>query len=147
MPYADPKSERALESARARKARYRARLRETNPPVARQTKEQKLAIRRAYYAANAEHIMEKMRSLPGHREYVATSAMNRRARKRDALVEVVHRSVVWERDEGVCHICQHPADESNWHLEHVIPLAQGGEHSYGNVAVSHPKCNLRKGSR
>lgn len=62
-------------------------------------------------------------------------------------MERVYRSVVWERDGGVCHICHEPADPTNWHLEHVVPLARGGEHSYANTAVSHPACNLRKGTK
>jgi 5-methylcytosine-specific restriction endonuclease McrA len=51
---------------------------------------------------------------------------------------------VWERDEGVCGICGTAADLSDWHLDHVVPLSKGGEHSYANTQVSHPVCNLRK---
>lgn len=72
---------------------------------------------------------------------------NRRARKKNAFVEYVDPTVVWERDGGLCHICQMPADLADWHLEHVVPLVRGGEHSYANCKVSHPSCNLRKGDR
>ncbi len=71
-----------------------------------------------------------------------------RARRSAATkVERVFRSKVWDRDHGICHICAAPADPDDWHLDHVVPLAAGGEHSYANVAVSHPKCNLRKGAK
>lgn len=58
--------------------------------------------------------------------------------------ERVSRAVVWDRDGGLCHVCGLPCDEHDWHMDHVVPLARGGEHSYRNVAVSHPLCNLRK---
>ena len=63
------------------------------------------------------------------------------------FVETVNRAVVWKRDGGVCHICGMPADPNDWHLDHVRPLALGGEHSYANCRVSHPACNLKKGAK
>lgn len=68
----------------------------------------------------------------------------RRARKQACFVEKVYKSKVWRRDEGICGICHRPADPDDWHLDHVVPLALGGEHSYANTQVSHPVCNLRK---
>lgn len=82
-----------------------------------------------------------------HPERARQNDAVRRARKRDQFIEFVDVSVVWERDSGICHICREPADLDNWHLEHIVPLARGGEHSYANTAVSHPGCNLRKGDR
>ena len=69
-----------------------------------------------------------------------------RARRRGAHVDDVDRRVVWERDNGICHICRVAADPADWHLDHVIPLSRGGAHAYDNVAVSHPACNIRKGA-
>lgn len=70
---------------------------------------------------------------------------NRRwAIKHGATIEVVKRNVVYDRDKGFCHICGGKANRNDWHLDHIIPLCKGGEHSYRNVAVSHPRCNLRK---
>lgn len=69
----------------------------------------------------------------------------RRARKRNQFVEPVDPQIVWERDEGVCGLCGKPADYADWHMDHVVPLARGGEHSYANTQVSHPACNLEKG--
>jgi len=68
----------------------------------------------------------------------------RRARKRGATVEKVERRLVFERDQGRCHLCGKKVNLKNWHLDHIIPLARGGEHSYRNVAVSCPRCNMRK---
>jgi len=40
-----------------------------------------------------------------------------------------------------------PANQNNWHLDHIYPVVKGGEHSYKNVAVSHPRCNQKKSDR
>ena len=67
-------------------------------------------------------------------------------------MESVSRQVVFERDAGVCMECWAQgfpgiADPANWHLDHIIPLKRNGEHSYANVQVTHPACNLKKGAR
>jgi 5-methylcytosine-specific restriction endonuclease McrA len=72
---------------------------------------------------------------------------NHRRRSAVADGEPVLKSRVWERDGGICHICKLPADPNGWHLEHIVPIARGGVHTYSNVAVSHPACNLAKGAK
>lgn len=79
-----------------------------------------------------------------HPESRAEIRQTRRARKRGAFVEKVYKSRVFKRDDGICGICGEPVDPLRWHLDHVIPFARGGEHSYANTQVSHPACNLRK---
>lgn len=64
-----------------------------------------------------------------------------------AFVEHVDRRIVWDRDNGICGLCGKPADPNDWHLEHINPISQGGEHSYANTQVSHPTCNRIKGGR
>lgn len=94
-------------------------------------------------ADNPEGAKEYFRA---NRDKFRDLAARRRARERNApVVERIYRAKVWERDGGICHICGLPADPALWHLEHIIPLARGGEHSYRNVAVSHPICNAHKG--
>ncbi len=68
----------------------------------------------------------------------------RRARKLKLPTEKVKRSVVYERDKGICHICGQKVDPNKWHLDHIIPLSKSGTHTYNNVGVSHPQCNNRK---
>jgi 5-methylcytosine-specific restriction endonuclease McrA len=78
----------------------------------------------------------------------------RRARKKGAFVEPVDHTVIYERDGWTCHICGEPVDRQlaypdpmSVSLDHVIPLAKGGEHSYVNCATSHLRCNSRKGTK
>jgi 5-methylcytosine-specific restriction endonuclease McrA len=78
------------------------------------------------------------------REVKASRRARGKAAKRGATVERVHRSKVWERDSGICHICRQSADPQAWDLEHVIPISKGGMHAYSNVRVSHPSCNRQK---
>lgn len=68
----------------------------------------------------------------------------RRARKAGTATERVYRSVVWRRDSGICYVCGEAADPDDWHMDHTIPLSKGGSHTYGNVGVAHPSCNLAK---
>lgn len=68
----------------------------------------------------------------------------RYARLRNAFVEHVDPFVVFQRDEGICGICDKPVDITCFHVDHVIPLAKGGEHSYANTQLAHSTCNLVK---
>lgn len=58
----------------------------------------------------------------------------------------VNRDAVYYRDGGRCYICGDPANARTWHLEHTIPICEGGADEYWNVGVSCADCNLRKGS-
>ena len=78
-------------------------------------------------------------------EKMSAAQQRRRARKLGAFVEDVDHAVVFERDAGVCGICNLPVGLDAWHLDHIKPLSKGGEHSYANTQVSHPTCNQRKG--
>jgi 5-methylcytosine-specific restriction endonuclease McrA len=65
--------------------------------------------------------------------------------KRDAFVEDVVPLVVLERHDGTCGICGEDVDPLDFHVDHIWPLARGGEHSYQNTQPAHPDCNQRKG--
>lgn len=43
-----------------------------------------------------------------------------------------------------CIYCK-TACKDSWHLEHKIPLSRGGNNNITNLAISCPKCNLKKG--
>lgn len=69
-------------------------------------------------------------------------------------IESFTRAEVFERDNWVCHICGDPIQRSaKWpspfsaSLDHVIPIARGGEHTRANTAASHLRCNVSKGAR
>lgn len=75
----------------------------------------------------------------------------RRARKRQAFIEEVWRKKVYERDNWVCQLCNEPVDRDAEvperfapTLDHIVPLALGGDHSYANIETAHFICNSRK---
>lgn len=57
------------------------------------------------------------------------------------------------RDGGICHICKgivdweaSPLSNRYGSIDHVIPLAKGGTHTWDNVKLAHRLCNSRKGA-
>ena len=101
---------------------------------------------RHYYADHSEKVKDyQQRYRKEHPDRINDLSQVRRARKRSApVVERIYRQVVFDRDGGICHICHGATDPLDWHIDHIIPLSRGGEHSYRNVAVSHPRCNRVK---
>lgn len=85
----------------------------------------------------------------------ATHRIARKAKQREVEVEKVDPILVFERDGWVCHICGRPAPKEKRgtyaddapELDHIITIADGGEHSYRNTACACRACNIRKGSR
>lgn len=71
----------------------------------------------------------------------------------DITVEGLYR-----RDKGICYLCGCQCNfedytilngnfiAGDWYpsVDHVIPLAKGGKHSWGNVKLAHRVCNSRK---
>lgn len=70
----------------------------------------------------------------------------RLGRIRASFVEKIDRRRVYALSNGMCGICGDPIDDEQWQVDHVVPLARGGAHSYANVQASHRICNLRKGA-
>lgn len=87
---------------------------------------------------------------------------NRRNDKRINQQNIVDRNItlatLYRRDKGVCHICGMPCDYNDFEIrngnkvvldlyptiDHVIPLARGGLHEWGNVKLAHKRCNSIK---
>lgn len=88
--------------------------------------------------------------------------IKRRAKIKSALVDHdITIEGLYRRDGGRCHIC---GLQCNWEdytvrdgtviagdwypsIDHVIPLAKGGEHSWKNIKIAHRRCNTWKRDR
>jgi len=82
------------------------------------------------------------------------SSARRDARKRGQRVGQVSPAAVYARDFWICQLCGDPLDMDavvpDWYaptVDHIIPLAHGGEHSMANTQAAHFICNSRKGDR
>ena len=86
-----------------------------------------------------------------HPDEMRTTWATRRARKREAFIEKVEYAVLYERDNGICQIqlegCRIVITKSEGTIDHVIPLALGGKHSYANTQLACRRCNFKKGSK
>jgi len=109
----------------------------------------RLVNNKAYYEKHRTRLLMQMReyrrsNLPKFRIYGRAAY----ARKVGApVVEHVSRLKVLEIVDGLCGICLTLVDPSNFHVDHIVPLSGGGDHTYANTQPAHPVCNLRKGAR
>lgn len=55
----------------------------------------------------------------------------------------LNRRGVFARDRGTCQYCGDPADS----IDHVVPRAKGGSHTWENVVAACRPCNVRKRDR
>lgn len=85
--------------------------------------------------------------------------VKRRAKIRSAMVDRdITLDKVFKKDKGRCHICGKVCDINDYivkdgafiagnyypSIDHVIPLAKGGQHSWDNVKLAHRICNSLK---
>lgn len=68
----------------------------------------------------------------------------RRERLKAYFIEKVDRAEVLLRSGGICGICGRLVDQNNFEVDHIVPIAKGGEHSYRNTQAAHPRCNNKK---
>lgn len=78
----------------------------------------------------------------------------RRVRIGSGTVERFAALEIFERDDWMCGLCREAIDPSlKWpeplsaSLDHVLPIAAGGEHTRANTQAAHLICNVRKGAR
>lgn len=93
-------------------------------------------------------------SVPGlaHSRHRNVNA-RRRIRIERGFVENVKISVLLRRDKRKCQLCGRVVSESGKYtpysicgplwptIDHIVPLSDGGEHSYRNTQLAHHLCN------
>lgn len=108
--------------------------------------------RKRRYETHRTDILERNKAFKrNHPEQVrviqARASQVRYARKKNARIGVVDLERIYRRDQMRCHICHGKVSRRELEFDHVIPLLAGGEHTEANLAVSHRRCNRRKGAK
>lgn len=110
-------------------------------------------------AAKRERDRRRNAELSNRKRYpdqFAAKDARRRMRKLGNASEVVvfTRLEVYERDGWMCQLCQEPVDgaleypdRDSPSLDHIIPLALDGPHTFDNCQLAHLRCNIEKGAR
>lgn len=59
------------------------------------------------------------------------------------------RLAIFTKHRGICHICEGPIDgvREPWDLDHVVPLALGGDDDPENLRPVHTRCHRGAGSK
>ena len=87
---------------------------------------------------------------------MAESARSRMAELgKKGRVELVEPDSIFARDKWLCQICfrpipkfvSSPYDPQRATIDHRLPLAAGGNHTYTNLQSAHLGCNSAKGAR
>lgn len=80
--------------------------------------------------------------------------VNRARGKGAEAVEYILPSDVFERDGGICQLCDYPVNPTvevpnpfAVTIDHKTPLSKGGSHTMENVQLAHFYCNSAKGDR
>jgi 5-methylcytosine-specific restriction endonuclease McrA len=145
--------EKILEKNRVIAKRWIAANQERSRENARRWREENRERHRA--ATRRWHLENRERDRENARTWLASHPVDRRgnarryrARKRGATVgdipcDAEHQLLGFQR--GRCAYCHAPL--TDYHVDHIIPLARGGAHSWENLVLACPPCNLSKGDK
>lgn len=54
----------------------------------------------------------------------------------------VEEKRLWEAQDGLCPVCQHPIEEErNWDTHHIVEKSKGGGDNLDNLQLLHPNCH------
>ena len=61
-------------------------------------------------------------------------------------ISTTRRAKIFRDSGGLCHICGAKIDgaKERWEVEHVIPLAMGGDDDGDNLKPAHARCHASK---
>jgi 5-methylcytosine-specific restriction endonuclease McrA len=108
---------------------------------------------RLYRLRHVESARQRVRVwYRNHPEKVRSNSAKRRAMERGSRVGNMVLITAWERrwrnrKTVRCYWCRGKFSPSECHTDHVVALANGGEHSVENLAISCSHCNLEKNSK
>jgi hypothetical protein len=142
------------------------RHRKRHPPIpkSKRTREQRLAYKNQWYAANKEKIAAAQKERRcrlkanfarvnqnwrlNNPEKCRTYVRNRRARIRNCQGSHTDEDVanIYKLQKGKCAGCNKPLGDK-YDVDHIKPLIQGGENNPRNLQLMHAYCNRSKGAK
>lgn len=94
---------------------------------------------------------KKNKNLEKHRKKENRTKKAKENGKYDNSITLVK---VYEHDHGICYLCgKHLTLNDDYNrsdaptIEHVIPIAKGGTHTWDNVKLACRDCNVKKGTK
>lgn len=96
-----------------------------------------------------------------YREKATKSEKAWRSENKDKVAEYAHKrdgkrlsrldpgsiKSIGDRQKWRCPVCRSQLGDSGYHMDHIVPLALGGEHHRLNIQLLCPACNLSKGKK
>lgn len=122
------------------------RLREAAHALYEKNKDEKISYAREYYENNKELIApRKAIWQKNNKDKVKQSWQNRRARKiaSGGELSVGLEKRLFSLQRGKCACCGLELG-SNYHLDHIMPLALGGSNTDDNIQLLRQRCNNQK---
>lgn len=80
------------------------------------------------------------------RLYHRSKSKHRKAKQRGSTALMLTPDQLWRRWVEFGHQCAYCGADGDLHIEHVIPISQGGEHHLGNILPACQRCNYSKRS-
>lgn len=96
---------------------------------------------------------KRYRQTDTYRKHMRVTRQRRKLQKKGVTVEYVDPLIVLDRDNWKCRLCGRDTpkilrgthDMNAPEVDHIVPLAQGGVHSYQNTQCLCRACNAAKG--
>lgn len=82
-----------------------------------------------------------------NKDRVRAMTIRRRARLAGAVSDLYFPEEIYKRDRGICGICGLFVEQQESSIDHVTPIARGGQNTRSNVQLAHRRCNSKKGTR
>ena len=103
---------------------------------------------RAWYAKNKDKHSERIRRHRAKNHAKVREAERQKENARRGAIGKLSKGIesdLFRSQSGLCVCCDRPLG-SNYHLDHIMPLALGGTNTDDNVQLLRAECNLRKGA-
>ena len=154
--YAEANKDKISEFHREYYLRHREKIKQRRKEYREENAEYISAWQLEYRRKNADKLAQYFRDYAAeNKDKINAWGRSRHARVKGAeRWEVVTREDVTDKYGWDCHICKDPIpkDVDRLHplylnLDHVIPLAHGGDHLLSNLRPSHASCNKQKSAK